>query len=95
MTAMQKNLILKIVTPEGERCSVTCDSVKFHICDGNSRQGGSYGVRPNHADAVFALKAGAISANLDGETVFSAQISDGFAEKRDCTLVVSADKVNL
>lgn len=92
---MGNELILKIVTPKGEACNLSCDSVNFLICEGNDGQSGSYGVKPNHADAVFALCAGTICAKLSGDTVFCAQISDSFAEKRGNVLTVSADKIEL
>ena len=73
-------LILNIITPEAAPSPVACDSVHLTVCDdGQGKGGGSYGIRPGHTKALFALDAGPISAFRGGTRVLSGRTGGGFA----------------
>ncbi len=89
-------MLLRVITPAGEKCALECDSVSFNLCDGkNGKQGGSYGVKPQHANAVFALDSGMLYAKLGDKTLLSAKASAGFAEMRNNVLTVNLDHIEL
>lgn len=73
-------LSLKIVTPEGAREPIACDSVRLTICDNTEgKGGGSCGIRPGHENALLGLEKGPLAAFLAGEQIFSAACGNGFA----------------
>ena len=84
-------LTLKIVTAEGSRPPVRCGSIHLTLCDdANGRGGGSYGIRPGHAKALFALGDGPVTALSAGQTVLSGRCSGGFATvEQDAVTVVT------
>lgn len=74
------SLSLIIATPKGSLQPIKCDSVHLTVSgDAKGRKGGSYGIRQGHVNAVFSLERGTITALLNGDTVFSANTSKGFA----------------
>ena len=74
-------LTLKIVTTEGAGEPVPCQSVHLTVCDDETgRGGGSCGIRPGHARAVFSLaEDGRVTALREGKSVFSGRCAGGFA----------------
>lgn len=75
-----KDFLLKIVTPKECIGPFSCDSVKLSITDGKrQKEAGSYGIRKGHAEAVFALEKGKLTALKDGKEIFSFETSKGFA----------------
>lgn len=74
-------LALKIVTTEGARASIPCDSVHLTVCDNEAgRGGGSYGIRKGHTKAILSLaESGAVTAYRAGKTVFTGRCAGGFA----------------
>ena len=77
-------LTLRILTPQGELASVSCDSINLPLADDREgRGGGSIGIRPGHENCIMALQKGRAVARRGGETVFSAKIAGGFASVRD------------
>lgn len=87
-------LTLKIVTPRGAREPVVCQSVHLTVCgDERDRGGGSYGIRPGHARAVFSLaEDGAITALRESRCVFSGRCGGGFAAVDGDTLTVVTER---
>ena len=80
MSGTTATLTLRIVTPEGALPSTGCDSVRLTVCDdGQGKGGGSYGIRPGHTKALFALDAGPIRAFLAGVQILSGRTGGGFA----------------
>ena len=52
------SLTLKVVTPNGEREAVTCDSVHLSVQDnGQGKGGGRYGIRSGHVQALLSVAA--------------------------------------
>lgn len=86
-------LILNIVTPNGARGPIRCDSVRLTICDDLSgRGGGSYGIRAGHAKSLLSLDKGAVEAFLSGQNVLTGTSGAGFAtvERNTVTVVTEA-----
>ena len=84
----------KIVTPHESIGPLSCDSLKFLIADGKrDKQGGSYGIRKGHAEALFALDAGKTEAFIDGKIVFSAETDGGFAKVTPTLVTLVVDSV--
>ena len=82
-------LILNIVTPNGARDPIRCDSVHLTICDDLSgRGGGSYGVRAGHAKSLLSLDKGIIKAFLSGQNVLTGESGVGFATVERNTVTV-------
>lgn len=72
-------LTLKIITPDGERPEISCDSVSVTVKDNkNGKGGGSYGIKKGHAEALIALDKGTLSAKKGEETIFSENLPEGF-----------------
>ena len=73
---------------------IECDSVRLPIADNIKGEfSGSYGIRKGHAKAVFLLKAGSVVLTKDNKTVFSADISDGFATIENNNVVVTVNNI--
>ena len=86
-------LTLKIVSHDKVREPISCDSVHLPVCDNaEGKGGGSYGIRPGHVHALFALEEGMIKAYVKGEEVLSARCGGGFAtvEKDLVTVVIDS-----
>lgn len=85
------NLCLQIVTVEGKKQPIYCDSVVLPLCDGERNTGGgSYGIHKGHADAIFVLAKGKIIAKKSGAEIFCADCSDGFARVSQNVVTVTA-----
>ena len=84
-------LILKIVTPSGNRDPIRCDSVHLTICDDlNGKGGGSYGIRAGHAKSLLSLDKGVIKAFLSGQNLLTGKNDIGFATvEQDAVTVVT------
>ena len=82
-------LVLNIVTPNGARDPIQCDSVHLTICDDISgKGGGSYGVRAGHAKSLLTLDKGIIEAFLSGQNVLTGEGDIGFATVEQNTVTV-------
>ena len=83
---------VKIVTPGGVNNSgveFECDSVHLNAQeDAKGNNGGSFGVRYGHADALAALGKGKVEAYLNGEIIKTIEISGGFAKIRKDSVTV-------
>ena len=85
-------LILSIVTPNGARDPIPCDSIHLTICDDLSgKGGGSYGIRAGHAKALLTLDKGIIKAFLTGQNVLTGKNGAGFATVERNTVTVVAE----
>lgn len=72
-------LTVKIITPEGEKNEIYCDSLTVTVRDNEKgKGGGSYGIRKGHTEALIALGAGRITAKNKEETIFSEILPEGF-----------------
>ena len=77
---MENYLTVKFFTVDRQIPDIKCDSVRIPVSDNSKGEfSGSYGIKKGHARAVFSLKSGKVIVNSDGEQIFSANISDGFA----------------
>lgn len=86
---MKGAMTVRIVTPESAAAPVECDSVRLCVADGEKQnEAGSYGIRRNHAPAVFSLGDGAVTAFLGGEKVLERRVSGGFASVRNNRVTV-------
>lgn len=91
---MENLLAVKFFTVNGQIPVIKCDSVRLPVADKlNGEFSGYYGIRKGHAKAVFALTAGKVTAILDNEEVFSADIPDGFAIVENNEVSITVDKV--
>lgn len=94
MIAMENLLAVKFFTVNGQIPVIKCDSVRLPVADKlNGEFSGYYGIRKGHARTVFALKAGNVTATLNEKTVFSAEITDGFAIVENNEVSITVDKV--
>ncbi len=76
-----KVLELNIVSPDEEKITVQCDSVRFQIGDDLSGQGGgSYGVHIGHVKSVMVMQAGPVEARLNETLIFRADCKEGFVK---------------
>ena len=85
-------LVLKIVTPKGQKAQVECDSVQLRIPDDEmGRQGGALGIRKGHTEALLAVAPGTVKAVSDGGAVEEFAVGSGFAfvEKDVVTVLCS------
>lgn len=91
---MKDNLTFTLFTPKGQLACVECDSVRLNIADSASGEfSGSYGIRRGHAKAVFSLAEGRISVIGNGQEIFSAECSGGFAIVDNNEVRVTVDGV--
>ena len=91
---MENHLTVKFFTVDRQIPDIKCDSVRIPVSDNSKGEfSGSYGIKKGHARAVFSLKSGKVIANSDGEQIFSANISDGFAIVENDEVRITVDKV--
>ena len=91
---MKDGLTVKIITVNRQIPAIECDSVRLPISDSaNGDFSGSYGIKKGHARAVFSLGKGKIIMAENGNTVFTAEISDGFAMVEENEVNVIVDKI--
>ena len=89
-------LTLKIVTPEGIDRTIDCDSVSLWMAPDSKGKGeGSIGIRKDHVNAVIALGNGPVTAQRQGNTIFSAQSDGGFATIRDNVITVVSQHIKV
>lgn len=73
-------LKLSIVTPKGSFGPYECDSVHITVSDNlKEKHGGSYGIRAGHANSMFALEKGSITAFIAGKKILNGNSGDGYA----------------
>lgn len=91
---MGNHLTVKFFTVDRQIPDIKCDNVRIPVSDNSKGEfSGSYGIKKGHARAVFSLKSGKVIANSDGEQIFSANISDGFAIVENDEVRITVDKV--
>lgn len=72
-------LTVKIITPEGEKNEIYCESLTVTVRDNEKgKGGGSYGIRKGHAEALIALDKGKITAKKGEEIILSETFPEGF-----------------
>ena len=89
-------LTLVILSPEGERARIECDSVTVFARD-NARGegGGSLGIRRGHIPAVAALeKNSRVTAKSAGRVISEYVVSGGFVRLKDNTVTVIAEGIS-
>lgn len=90
-----RKMTFTLFTPHRQFPSLECDSVKLNIADSiNGKFSGSYGIRKGHAKTIFSLAEGKISVSLDGQEIFSAECSEGFAAVENDDIRVIVDSIN-
>lgn len=90
---MKDKLTFSLFTPKGQLTCVECDGVRLSIADSASGEfSGSYGIRRGHAKAVLSLAEGKIFATDNGQEIFSAECSGGFAIVDNNEVRVTVDK---
>ena len=89
---MSEVLSLKVITPEREYIYENCDSVKIPVSDNRKGNGGgSYGIHKGHANAIFSISEGKVSAVKNGEAIVKGIISSGFSSVENNIVTVIAD----
>ena len=85
---------LIIATPKGAFSPIECDSVRLNVCDNaKGKNGGNYGIRKGHVKGLFSLEKGKVTALLNGETVYSANTTKGFATVDSDIVTVVVEEV--
>ena len=93
---MENHLTVKFFTVECQITEVKCDSLCLPVSDNSKGEfSGSYGIKKGHAKAIFSLRAGKVIASSDGEQIFSANISDGFAIVENNEIRITVDKADI
>ncbi len=88
--------MLKVITPEKEYFYEACDSVSFCVGDNTKgKGGGSYGIHKGHANAIFSLSEGRLTASKNGEAIVEGIISSGFSSVENNIVTVIADSFRL
>ncbi len=91
---MNNGLTVKILTVNRQIPAVECDSVRLPVSDSlNGEFSGYYGIKRGHARAVFSLKEGKITLTKGENTVFVAEISDGFAMVENNEVNIMVDRI--
>lgn len=91
---MENHITVKFFTVDRRIPDIKCDSVCIPVSDNSKGEfSGLYGIKKGHAKAVFSLKAGNVTVNADGEQIFSANISDGFAIVENNEVRITVDRV--
>ncbi len=89
-----RNMKFTLFTPHRHFPALECDSVKLNITDSiNGKFSGSYGIRKDHAKAIFSLAEGKISVSLNNEEIFSAECGAGFATVENDDIRVTVDGI--
>ena len=87
---------VKFFTVNQQTPDVECDSIRIPVSDKtNGEFSGYYGIRKGHAKAIFSLKAGKLTASLNGKDVFSADIPDGFAIVENNVVSITVDSISI
>lgn len=87
---------VKIVTPAGAGFSFDCDSLHLQTPDGvQGNEGGSFGIRRGHSDALAALADGEIYAQLNGKEVKRLHVYAGFAKIKGDSVTLITDGYSL
>ena len=88
--------LLKIATPDSTAESIVCDSVRLTVSDDlKGRNGGLYGIRKGHANALLSLDTGELSAYLNGKCVYNALSGAGFATVDASAVTVAVDSIKI
>ena len=86
-------LILKIFTVDNMLEIADCDYVTLDVSDDeNGGFSGCYGIKKGHATAVISVREGNVTAQKNGETIFSAQTSSGLAMIKEDIIKLTVDK---
>ncbi len=92
-TGTEKNLKLRILTPEGVNTEADCDSITMVMANGKQgNEEGLIGIHPGHADAVISLSQGPVTAKKAGATVLEFAVNGGFAVVNNNTVSIIVNK---
>ena len=93
---MNKSLLLEVFSTDGNAQRIECDYVRLPVAQESSGKfSGSCGIKKGHAKAAISLDDGILSADLNGESVFKAEISGGFAIVENNTVTVTVEKIRI
>ncbi len=91
---MKDSLTVKFFTVDRQISALECDSVRIPVADSSKGEfSGSYGIKKGHARAVFALKQGTVIVAKDDKTIFTANISNGFAIVENNEISITVDSI--
>lgn len=86
-------LTLKIVSKDGVRPPIECDSVHLTVADDNmGRGGGSMGIREGHIKSLICLEKGPVTAFIEGKETYSCITDGGFATVEEDVVTVVTEK---
>ncbi len=74
-----RRMTLTVLAPDRSMEPLECDSIHIDIHPGEKSKGGLYGIRPGHIKTIFMLEEGPVQAYLEGQKIFEAHCSKGFA----------------
>ena len=87
---------LKVITVDTQLEKENCDYITLMLADDKKGAfSGSYGIKKGHARAVFSLCEGKLTAQHQGEIIFSCESSSGFAVVEDNVVTVTVDSIVL
>lgn len=90
---MVDKMTLIIIAADEYKLKLECDSVRLTVSDNKlGKAGGSYGIKPGHANAILALADGKTEAFLGGKCIFKADTSAGFAKIEKGTVTLITEK---
>lgn len=92
---MKDILTVRFVSVDRQILPMECDSVRLPISDNIKGEfSGSYGIKRGHAKAVFSLKEGNVILTSKDKSVFSVQVSDGFATVENNVVTITVSSFN-
>lgn len=91
---MNDKLTVKFYAVDRQISAIECDSIRVPVSDSvNGDFSGYYGIRKGHTRAIISLKNGDVAVSKDGKTVFTAEISDGFAMVENNVVSITVDSI--
>lgn len=91
---MNDKLTVNFYAVDRQLPAMECDSLRVPVSDSvNGDFSGYYGIRKGHTRAIISLKNGDVTINEGGKTIFTAEISDGFALVENNVVSITVDSV--
>ncbi len=91
---MNDKLTVKFYAVDRQISEIECDSIRVPVSDSvNGDFSGYYGIRKGHTRAIISLKNGDVTVSKDGKTIFTAEISDGFAMVENNVVSITVDSI--
>lgn len=91
---MKDNLSLTIFTVDRQIEIPKCDNIRLNIADDiKGKFSGSYGIKKGHANTIFSLSAGVVTAYTGDKLILSVETSDGFGIIEDNTVRLTVNSI--